>query len=82
MTRGRWNYRVLRFKGDDGDTYHQIVEAHYGKGSEFPHSYGEAGLVSEEGLSGLAWILGKMQEALSEPVIDDVLFYKDKEPRE
>jgi hypothetical protein len=64
-----WNYRVLRYDGVDGD-YFVIDEVHYDDAGN-PRSHTEAGCtIGSDSHDGLNWILDRMREAVSKPILD------------
>jgi len=63
-----WNHRVLAHK-DGEDWYFQIHEVFYNETGR-PDSYTAQGVgVGAENLEGLVWVLDKMKECLSKPIL-------------
>lgn len=63
-----WNHRILAYKEDD-EMYFEIHEVHYDKDGN-PEFYTENGVSVHAGnLKDLIWVLDKMKECASKPIL-------------
>lgn len=78
-----WNYRVMKFVDEDEEPYHQIHEVYYDKEGH-PNGYTEnaVSVLSTEGIDGLSWVLEKMAEALTKPILEESDFAKSVQSAE
>ena len=71
-----WNHRLLAHKEGEG-IYLQIHEVYYDtKG--VPNGYTDKGVtVGADDIEGIDWVLGKMKECLSKPILSVEDFPKE-----
>ena len=72
-----WNYRVIRFKGEQDDTYYEIKEVFYNRDGSLM-GYADAS-VGGESFSDVIKVLDMMREDAHKSVINEEEFFKDKE---
>lgn len=76
-----WNYRVIRFKGENGeDTYYEIKEVFYNKDGSLM-GYSDA-TVSGESFSDVIKVLDMMREDAHKSVINEEDFYGNNTRKE
>lgn len=67
----KWNYRVVRTRDPDGDVYLGIHEVYYDDNDKPESATAHPSRVFADGtLGGLLWVLSKMLEGASKPVLD------------
>ena len=71
-----WNYRVVRqieSGPQGGEEILKICEVYYHKDNETPRAFtdGAQPMSVNAGIEGLTWVLDKMREALSKPVLNE-----------
>jgi hypothetical protein len=68
-----WNYRVIEFTNERGQTWRAVHEVHYVEGTPRSYSENPAALVwdPEEGDDSPIWMLDKIREAFSKPVLNE-----------
>ena len=78
-TRGTWNYRVMRFESGE-DAWEAIHEVYYEGGRLVAYSAEPAVAMWNELDKPLGALrcLARMKEALSKPVLRDVVFTRDR----
>lgn len=72
-----WNYRVVRFTGEEGfetGEYYEIKEVFYDAAGK-PVGYSDA-TCGADTYDGLFKVMGLMQSAHAKPVIDEAEFFK------
>lgn len=67
-----WNHRVIRTSSgfDDEPWYYAIHEVHYEGDQVTFWTQNPVHVGADEGLGGLIWVLDKMRECLSKPVLE------------
>lgn len=66
-----WNYRVMKFVDDEGETYHQIHEVYYDKDGDLKgYTKNPVSLFSSDGVDGLRTSIEKIAAALKKPVLE------------
>jgi hypothetical protein len=69
-----WSYRVIRVPNETSKSGYSfaIHEVYYSESSGEPRSWTEHSVeVSAEDLDGLRWVLDRMQDALSKPILEE-----------
>lgn len=63
-----WNYRLMA-QEQDGEIFLQIHEVYYDD-NKVPHLYSEEGVsIFSESVEGVKWVLEKMSEATTKPIL-------------
>lgn len=73
-----WNYRIMRREYVDivdgkpvSTEAFEMYECHYQERATIPHGWAETPVsVSADDIEGMTWMLAKMTEAASKPVLD------------
>ncbi|MFM0648093.1 hypothetical protein PQR14_27560 [Paraburkholderia bryophila] len=74
-----WNYRVVEFSNEFGETFRAIHEVYYSNG--VPNGYAQDAAAiqwdTDEGDEGALRVLQRMREALAKPVLTEKDFGKN-----
>jgi hypothetical protein len=75
-----WNHRVLDLtEENDGEPLYAIKEVHYDENDK-PTGYGEPSIVSED-LNELKWVVARLGEALTQPILKAKDFKESEDGR-
>lgn len=73
-----WNYRVVKFIGDDDEDFYELKEVYYNENKE-PEYYGDA-VIAGNTVEEMWEEMARFEQALKHEFVDGRIFHRESNP--